>query len=224
MDPTNMPERGDVLDSLLRVFHEPRRASSVVAVIYLMFTVLWLMQLASPGSLRRVAGQPLGAALLGAMCGLIALCAVFIAGAVLIWKQQSSRAPGIGDALLHASVAALGLGLLFGKGLLSEQALALSAGGAGLLLIGAGLLQGVVALRRAEQGGLRSCAVRGAIFSTVGALGFVTASRDFGASLVDVQAGPIGIAVVSLGALTFASYAAHSLWYVGEQAPLWPES
>ncbi|GMV19175.1 MAG: hypothetical protein AMXMBFR56_73990 [Polyangiaceae bacterium] len=211
---------------------ESRRVRSLAAALYLILALLLLMQLGNPGSLQRIAIQPLGSTLLALPCLFLSSYAVLVVGDSLLGRYRSECAPGLGDALLHASVGAIGLGALFGAGLWSQRTAAFSVGGAGLTLLGAGLFHGARALRATEQSDefatrrgrasrVRGRVVRSAVFATLGSLAFVVAVGDLTESSFDAQAGLVGLLVVGLGTLAFASYAAHLLWSLGADDRHW---
>lgn len=223
-----MSPRPTSLDRLLFACFdgESRRARSLAVALYSILALLALMQLASAGAVGRIAQQPLGTALLAALFACSAGYALLVVGDAVLGPRPSARAPGLGDALLHACVGGVGLGALFGREVLSDRLGALVVGGAGLALLGAGLALGAFGwlspawdddfeARRGRASRLRSRTVRGAVFATLGALGFFAALRTPTEVGVDLQAGPVGLAMIALGTVALASYAAQLVWSLG---------
>lgn len=228
-----MNQRQVSLDRLLFACFdgESRRARSLAVALYSILALLSLMQLASAGAVGRIAQQPLGTALLGILFAGSASYALLVVGDAVLGPLPSARAPGLGDALLHACVGGVGLGALFGRELVSEGVAALVVGGAGLALCGAGLVLGAfgwlsprwggeVEAHRGRAARLRSRTVRGAVFTTLGALGFSAAVRNPAEASFDLQAGPVGMAMIALGTVALAGYALHLIWSLGGEDSL----
>ncbi|MBI3205785.1 MAG: hypothetical protein HYZ29_29890 [Myxococcales bacterium] len=205
---------------------ESRRARSLAVALYAILALLSLMQLASAGAVGRIAQQPLGTALLAALFAAAAGYALLVVGDALLGARASARAPGLSDALLHACVGGLGLGALFGRDLFTERLSALLVGGAGLALLGAGLLLAVLGrlapaaggqfeARRGRASHHRSCIVRGAVFATLGALGFTAAVRNLAEPRLDLQTGALGLVMVGLATVALAGYALQLWWSLG---------
>lgn len=205
---------------------ESRRARSLAVALYAILALLSLMQLASAGAVGRIAQQPLGTALLAALFAGAAGYAFLVVGDALLGARASARAPGLSDALLHACVGGLGLGALFGRELFSERLAALLVGAAGLALLGAGLLLGArgwlwsapdgeFAASRGRASRHLSRTVRGAVFTTLGALGFTAAVGNLAEPRLDAQAGALGLVMVGLATVALAGYAAQLLWSLG---------
>jgi hypothetical protein len=97
-----------------RPAHPGRVGRVATGALYPILALLPLMELNSPGSLERVATQPLGAALLAALGTALALASACELGAALFGSdiELTSAAGHARNAFLHATLAGVGLGLV----------------------------------------------------------------------------------------------------------------
>jgi len=183
-----------------------RSARSLAATLYLVLALLGSMQLLSPGALGRIASQSAGFVLLALLCGLLLVTAVLVLGSVLLWRSDSGLDPGLGDALLHLSLATAGLSALFGKhpGSFWVSAAGLATAGAGLALL-------VSALRRSRRDVRGVQLVRATVFLTLGTLQFATAAEHLA----------IGLVLAAGVTLALAGYAADLFWSLKVEDSLW---
>ncbi len=201
-----------------------RPARELPPAVYLVLSLLVLMQVANPGALERIASQGLGQGLLAALTGLLVLSALLTFGDALLRYPRTVLAPSACDALLHSTLAAVGLKLAFGADLFPEPAGALVIGGLGLSSAGAGTyLLCMAALQSWRADGQwqerqlrgllrRDHVVRGAVIAGLGALLFAASVRNIPGLGFEPSRQDLSTPVLVLTVLALLGYSFHSVW------------
>jgi hypothetical protein len=203
------------------------------ATVYLLFAVLTVMQIASPGALQRIASQHAGRTLLGALAATLLLTPIASLADLLTGRERGPLEPGLSDALLHLSVAVAGLELWLGAKLLTPFEHSLTLAGLGLLLVVVGVVLGVAATRRSGRRGKdahernlwalrrRDALVRGAVCLMLGVFlcdSSLNGVPDLGAGLF---AKPWTLPLLVATAAALLGYGLHVLWLRRVEDRLW---
>jgi hypothetical protein len=222
----------EVSDRLLGRYLEltSRPARELPPAVYLLLGLLALLQAANPGSIERIASQGLGRGLLAGLAGLLVLSALFTVGDALLRHPRGVLAPSACDALLHTTLAAVGLKLAFGADLIPEPAGALVIGGLGLSSAGAGAyLLCMAALRSWRAKGLwsqhqlrgllrRDYLVRGGVIAGLGALLFAASVSNIPELGFEPSRHDLSTPLLVLTVLALLAYCLHSVWSIHVEA------
>jgi hypothetical protein len=210
-----------------RTAHTVRALS---ATVYLLLSLLALMQMASPGALQRIAAQPAGEALLLSLAGLLLLLAAIAIGSVALRRAGAAPRPGASDALLHFALAMAGFELAVGHSLIPGTLGTLVVGALGLMLVASGmvlLLSGTLPADSDDEtphaDRLRSLRrrdgiVRGLVLAVLGAFLFETTLSHGAVALARTS---WGLPLIAVTGAALLAYALHALWLLREENHLW---
>lgn len=202
------------------------------ATLYLLLSLLALMQISSAGALQRVAAQSTGETLLVALAGLLLLLGAIAIGSAATQSSQPIPHPGASDALLHFALAIAGLDLALPHSLLSGAIGSLVIGGLGLVLLGCGmvlLLSGALPNpgdatlrgRRLRAVKRRDQLVRGLVLAVLGGFLFEAAADGIPGTAVGLSRTPWGKPLLAATCVALLAYGLHALWLMREENHLW---
>lgn len=227
-----LKHRFDPLDwiatlSAQRTDHAVRALS---ATVYLLLSLLALMQMSSPGALQRIASQPAGEVLLLALAGLLLLLAVIAVGSVAQRRAGAAPRPGASDALLHFALALASVDLAVGHSLIPGSVGPLVVAALGLLLVASGmvlLLSGALPMGNDDEtpgaDRLRSMRrrdgiVRGVVLAVLGAFLFETTLPH---GVVAIARTEWGLPLLAATGAALLAYGLHALWLLRAESHLW---
>ena len=218
-----MTQRVDALGGLTRACFAPeaRWARGLIATVYALLAALAWMQLVNPGTVGRISAQPLGLALLYALCFSLLLSALFVLGSRAVLGPNSAVSIGFGDLLLHFSLGMAGVNFLFSSRFVSDSDGALWIGGFGLVTAGIGAYLAASSARPTAELNASAWADRvpgrrtlrgrqlvgSGVFIAVGALLFVTAMDTLSCSNVGSLEDPIAPWLLAGAAFSLTTYA-----------------
>ena len=229
-----LPKRFSTLDGLdwlvEQYLERTERASrELPPILYLSLALLAALQALNPGALERIASQTVGRWLLAAVSGLLLLATLFALADLVFHRRRTLLGPGALDALLHFSLAAVGLELSFGSDLLPASASAFVIGGLGLACAGAGAFLLSVAVRSwsADDGsnmrtGLvrRDQVVRGAVLFVLGALFFASSVQNMPGLGLDPSRQIWALPLLGLATIALFAYGLHAIWSMRQESRL----
>jgi hypothetical protein len=205
-----------------------RATRELPPILYLSLGLLALLQVLNPGAIERIASQTAGRWLLAALTGLLILATVFAVADLALNRTRTVLGPGALDALLHFSLAAVGLKLSFGPDLVPEPAGTLVIGALGLACAGAGafsLLTALLRLRAEPDGSslrsglvLRDHLVRGGVPLVLGALLFASSVQGLAVHGLDPTRQLWAVPLLAVATLALFAYGLHSIWSMRQEA------
>lgn len=207
-----------------------RAARELPPILYLSLALLALLQAVNPGAIERIAAQSVGRWLLAGVTALLFVAAVLAVTDLALHRARTLLGPGGLDALLHFSLATVGLELSFGRQLLPAALGSVVIGGLGLSCAGAGSYVAAAALLHwrsdhdvsSLRSGLvlRDHLVRGGVPMVLGSLLFASSVQNLPGLGLDPSRQVWAIPLLVAATLALFVYGLHGIWSMRQEARL----